>query len=83
MHLADAFIQSDLQLHSGYTFSSVHVFPGNQTHNLLRLVHEICLYIYVINTHTYTTFFILDAINRLTALIYIYIYIDKNVKLFI
>ncbi len=36
MHLADAFIQSDLQLHSGYTFSLVHVFPGNQTHNLLR-----------------------------------------------
>ncbi len=29
MHLADAFIQSDLQLHSGYTFSVVHVFPGN------------------------------------------------------
>ncbi len=25
MHLADAFIQSDLQLHSGYTFSLVHV----------------------------------------------------------
>ncbi len=34
MHLADAFIQSDLQLHSGYTFLSVYVFPGNQTHNL-------------------------------------------------
>ncbi len=29
MHLADAFIQSDLQLHSGYTFSLVYVFPGN------------------------------------------------------
>ncbi len=37
MHLADAFIQSDLQLHSGYTFfSSVFVFPGNRTHNPLR-----------------------------------------------
>ncbi len=36
MHLADAFIQSDLQLHSGYTFSLVHVFPGKRTHNLLR-----------------------------------------------
>ncbi len=36
MHLADAFIQSNLQLHSGYTFSLVHVFPGNRTHNLLR-----------------------------------------------
>ncbi len=35
MHLADAFIQSDLQLHSGYTFSLVYVFPGNRTHNLL------------------------------------------------
>ncbi len=34
MHLADAFIQSDLQLHSGYTFSLVCVFPGNRTHNL-------------------------------------------------
>ncbi len=37
IHLADAFIQSDLQLHSGYTFSLVHVFPGNRTHNLLRI----------------------------------------------
>ncbi len=36
IHLADAFIQSDLQLHSGYTFSVVYVFPGNRTHNLLR-----------------------------------------------
>ncbi len=36
MHLADAFIQSDLQLHSGNTFLSVYVFPGNRTHNLLR-----------------------------------------------
>ncbi len=36
MHLADAFIQSDLQyVRSGYTFVlSVHVFPGNRTHNL-------------------------------------------------
>ncbi len=34
MHLADAFIQSDLELHSGYTFLLVHVFPGNRTHNL-------------------------------------------------
>ncbi len=34
MHLADAFIQSDLQLHSGYTFLLVHLFPGNRTHNL-------------------------------------------------
>ncbi len=35
MHLADAFIQSDLQLYSGYTFSVVHGIPGNRTHNLL------------------------------------------------
>ncbi len=34
MHLADAFIQSDLQLHSGYTFVLVHVFPGNRANNL-------------------------------------------------
>ncbi len=34
LHLSDAFIQSDLQLHSGYTFLLVHVFPGNRTHNL-------------------------------------------------
>ncbi len=36
LHLADAFIQSDLQLHPGYTFSLVCVFPENRTHNLLR-----------------------------------------------
>ncbi len=35
MHLADTFIQSDLQLYSGYTFSVVHGIPGNRTHNLL------------------------------------------------
>ncbi len=61
MHLADAFIQSDLQLHSGYTFSLVHVFPGNRTHNLLRywrnalpLSHTICALIltYPKCTHT-------------------------------
>ncbi len=39
MHLADAFIQSDLQyIIHGYTFFffflSVCVFPGNWTHNL-------------------------------------------------
>ncbi len=36
LHLADAFIQSDLQFQSGYTFSLVCVFPGNRTHSLLR-----------------------------------------------
>ncbi len=32
MHLADAFIQSDLVML--YIFLSVHVYPGNRTHNL-------------------------------------------------
>ncbi len=36
LHSSDAFIQSDLQLHSDYTFSLVRVFPGNRTHHLLR-----------------------------------------------
>ncbi len=37
MHLADAFIQSDLQCIQGYTvFLSVCVFRGNWTHDLLR-----------------------------------------------
>ncbi len=59
MHLADAFIQSDLQLHSGYTFSLVCVFPGNQTHNLLRcwrnalpLSHTGNIYVDKINNNT-------------------------------
>ncbi len=34
MHLADAFIQSDLQCIQAIHFLSVHVFPGNRTHNL-------------------------------------------------
>ncbi len=53
MHLADAFIQSDLQLHSGYTFSLVCI---NQT-NLISLIYEeqtplyriTCLHMNVIN----------------------------------
>ncbi len=40
MHLSDAFIQSDLQLHSGFTFSSVCVFPGYRTHNLFALLTQ-------------------------------------------
>ncbi len=45
MHLADAFIQSNLQLHSGYTFSLVHVFPGNRTHNIIIfiMILKLCL----------------------------------------
>ncbi len=34
MHLADAFIQSDLQWTHSINFLSVCVFPGNRTHNL-------------------------------------------------
>ncbi len=34
LHLSDAFIQSDLQRIQAIHFLSVHVFPGNQTHNL-------------------------------------------------
>ncbi len=67
-HLADAFIQSDLQLHSGYTFSLVCVFPGNRTHNLLRcwrnalpLSHtgtrNIYIYIYCYILHFYAIYF--------------------------
>ncbi len=33
-HLADAFIQSDLQCIQAIHLLSVHVFPGNRTHNL-------------------------------------------------
>ncbi len=36
MHLADAFIQSDLQCIQAVHVLSVCVFPGNWTHNLLR-----------------------------------------------
>ncbi len=53
MHLADAFIQSDLQLHSGYTFSLVRVFPGNRTHNLLCCWRN-ALPLSHTGTHTYT-----------------------------
>ncbi len=34
LHLADAFIQSDLQCIRDIHFLSVCVFPGNRTHNL-------------------------------------------------
>ncbi len=35
MHLSDAFIQSDLQcIQAIHFFLSVHVFPGNRTHNI-------------------------------------------------
>ncbi len=34
LHLQDDFIQSDLQSIQAIHFLSVHVFPGNRTHNL-------------------------------------------------
>ncbi len=34
------FYPKQLTVHSGYTFSLVHVFPGNRTHNLLRSWHN-------------------------------------------
>ncbi len=36
MHLADAFIQATYYYSQDIQFSLVCVFPGNQTHNLLR-----------------------------------------------
>ncbi len=36
MHLADTFIQSDLQCIQAIHYFSLCVFPGNRTHNLLR-----------------------------------------------
>ncbi len=38
MHLADAFIQSDLQCIQAIHLLSVCVFPGNRTHNLVALL---------------------------------------------
>ncbi len=49
MHLADAFIQSDLQLHSGYTFSLVCVFPENRTH---ILIYVVIVFLSMSNKHT-------------------------------
>ncbi len=59
MHLADAFIQSDLQYIQAIHFLSVCVFPGNRTHNLgganamlyhrtARLCLKFCIYISLI-----------------------------------
>ncbi len=39
MHLADAFIQSDL-VQSGYNFFYQYVFPGNWTHDLLHCLMQ-------------------------------------------
>ncbi len=50
MHLADAFIQSDLQVI--HFFLSVPVFPGNWTHNLCAA--NAMLYHWATGTHTHT-----------------------------
>ncbi len=42
MHLADAFIQSDLQCIQAIIFLSVCVLPGNRTHNLLLALLTQC-----------------------------------------
>ncbi len=46
-------------------------------HIFLKYIYCMCLNLYIHSTHTYyvykTKTFIFDAINRLTALIYIYI----------
>ncbi len=53
MHLADAFIQSDLQYIQAIHLLSVCVFPGNRTHNLraanamLYPLSHRCIYIYI------------------------------------
>ncbi len=71
MHLADAFIQSDLQLHSGYTFSLVHVLPGNRTHNLLCCW---CNALPLSHTNTFFFFFFFEIIlyNILYVLYFIW-----------
>ncbi len=49
MHLADAFIQSNLQYIQVIHFLSVCVFPGNWTHNLCaaNVLFILQLYIYL------------------------------------
>ncbi len=49
MHLADAFIQSDLQCIQAIHFLSVCVFPGNRTHNLCAA--DAMLYHWATGTH--------------------------------
>ncbi len=80
MHLADAFIQRDLQLHSGYTFSLVHVFPGNRTHNLLRInMHSDCFTFFavapvikiVLYKHLYCAIFLMPALYWITQSMYL------------
>ncbi len=52
MHLADAFIQSDLQCIQAIHVLSVYVFPGNRTHNLCaaniyivgRKINRVCFF---------------------------------------
>ncbi len=56
MHLADAFIQSYLQLHSGYTFSLVCVFPGNEPTTFCAV--DAMLYHWATQEHTYIYIYI-------------------------
>ncbi len=71
MHLADAFIQSDLQCIQAILFVlSVHVFPGNRTHNLcaaffLHLYYFKCIYLFIYLLfhsfiHSFIQVFIID-----------------------
>ncbi len=62
MHLADAFIQSDLQCIQAIHFLSVCVFPGNRTHNLCAanamLYHQATGTLYtiiIIKNHLFST----------------------------
>ncbi len=79
MHLADAFIQNDLQCIQAIHLYCQYVFPGNRTHNLctakrdaLPLSHRntflLCIETHTvyINTHTYSIY---------VECIYMYIFI--------
>ncbi len=56
MHLADAFIQSNLQCIQAIHALSVHVFPGNWTHNLCTA--NTMLYHWATGTHIYIYIYI-------------------------
>ncbi len=63
MHLADAFIQSVLQCIQVIHLLSVHVFPGNRTHNLCAA--NTMLYHWATGTTSHTWLLILhDYINK-------------------
>ncbi len=70
MHLADAFIQSDLQCIQPIHFLSECVFPGNWTHNLLSH-RNIGLFIILSDS---------NSVHCLYLYVYIYIYIYIYIK---